>query len=203
MRIHDQLIQVRRTVDLDPAGPTIALTQAFPVGATELWNTCTSPEILARWFEPVEGTLAINGNYRLTASGTTGRIERCEAPRVLTLTWEYAGDVSHVALAIHEDSDGALLTLRHTGAEADHWAEFGPAAGGMGWDEAFLALALLLDGYPDFTVDELQRLLATPEGREFFRASATAWCEAHVTAGADPKDADEAARRAYAFYAEG
>jgi hypothetical protein len=39
-----------------------------------------------------------------------------------------------------------MLVLTHSGANDDPWAEYGPAAGGLGWDESLLALVLHVPG---------------------------------------------------------
>lgn len=199
MNLAHQITAVNRTVTLDPSRQAITLEQIYPTSAEELWWTCTRPERLARWFEPVDGNLVVGGRYRLTSSGTVGTIERCDSPQLLVLTWEYGGDISYVTLTIAEAPGGARLTIRHSAALDDHWATYGPASGGMGWDESLLALALLTSGR-DADPEALQRLLGSDEGRDFLATSARAWRDEHVAAGADSGEAEASARRAYSAY---
>lgn len=211
MTLADQIHPVRRSVDLDASGPVIAVERTFPTTIEDLWGACTDPSRLARWFEPVEGTLELGGRYRLQHSGTEGTVEECTPPSggtterggrsaALAITWEYGGDTSQVLVTFAEHTDGATLTIRHVGAYDAHWSEFGPASGGMGWDESLLALDFLLSGDARAELETLQRELSTDDGRSFLTASAHAWRDAHVTAGAAPSDADAASQRALSAY---
>ena len=208
MTIAAQIHRVLRTVDLDAVGPIVAVQQTFATTVDDLWQACTDPARLARWFEPIAGSLRQDGRYRLADSGTEGTIERCEPPTTsvhgrmaaLTVTWEYSGDISRVVATIAAHPEGASLTIQHIGAQDAHWEEFGPASGGMGWDESLLALGLHLEGDPRGEPEALRRELATDAGREFFARSARAWRDAHVAAGASNGSADAASQRSLDAY---
>lgn len=92
------------------------------------------------------------------------------------------------------------FTLRHTVPEDAHWKTFGPAATGCGWDGALYGLALHLEDPSADVLWQLGRFAASPQGAEFTRATAEAWFEAHVAAGADKKPARKASVRTAAFY---
>lgn len=198
MTIATQIHEVRRTVDLAPVDPVIAVAQTFPTTRDDLWDACTQPARLARWFEPVEGEVALGGRYELASSGTEGTIERCEPPMLFALTWEYGGDVSRVVVTVAAVEGGARLTIAHAATRDDHWEAYGPAAGGMGWDESLLALALHLADDERSTPDAMEALFESEEGRAFAEASASAWRQAYVDAGADPAEAEAASARAIA-----
>lgn len=191
-----QIHEVLRTVDLAASGPVVAVAQTFATSPADLWDACTRPARLARWFEPVEGDLLVGGRYRLADSGTEGTVERCEAPHALAVTWEYDGDASRVVATIEAVADGARLTIAHEGVEDEHWRELGPSAGGLGWDESLLALGLHLRGDDGSAPEALQASLATDEGDAFLAQAADAWRGAHVEAGADPSAAAAQAARA-------
>lgn len=205
MHLAEQINRVIRRVTSTGERHTIVVEQEFPVAAGELWAACTEAGRLARWFEPVTGDLRPGGRYRLTGSGTEGTIERCEPPARLAITWEYGGDVSHVALTLTPAPAGAgtVLRLEHTAADSDYWRDYGPAAGGAGWDESLLALSLHLAGDPRSGPAEMAELTTTDEGREFARHSVAAWQAAHVEAGADRATAQAAATRTLEFYSAG
>lgn len=90
--------------------------------------------------------------------------------------------------------------LRHTVPADAHWATFGPAATGCGWDGALYALALHLQDPSVDLMGDLGAFAGSPEGAEFTRATADAWFEAHVAAGSDKKPARKASVRTAAFY---
>mgnify|MGYP003753663377 CR=1 FL=1 len=133
MTIANQIADVLRRVDMIGSGHVITISQTYRATAEDLWDACTGPERLERWFEPIEGDLHRGGRYRLTDSCTEGTIEQCDAPRSLGITWEYEDDDSRVLLSIDETDLGtATLTIRHLGDNSEHWQTYGPAAGGSG-----------------------------------------------------------------------
>lgn len=92
------------------------------------------------------------------------------------------------------------FTLRHTVPADAHWAHFGPAATGCGWDAALYGLALHLEDPSADVMPRLSRFAASPEGADFTRATAEAWFEAHIATGVDKKPARKASVRTAAFY---
>jgi hypothetical protein len=72
----------------------------------------------------------------------------------------------------------------------------------VGWDLAFLGLALHLDsGGQAIDQSESHAWLASDAGKAFMRTSANLWGEAHVKADEDPEVAGAMARRTADFYA--
>src|SRR5215207_8225480 len=94
---------------------------------------------------------------------------------------------------------GTELRLRHAVGDGDHWATYGPAAVGVGWDLALLGLALYLR--TGASVDDPETFGRSPEGREFMRRSAADWGAAHAVTGVEAATAHEAAARTSAAYA--
>ena len=86
-------------------------------------------------------------------------------------------------------------------ASEEHWKQYGPGAGGVGWDLTFLGLALHLDsGGQAIDAKNTDAWLASDAGKAFMRNSADDWREAHVKAGEDPEVAEAMARRTADFY---
>jgi uncharacterized protein YndB with AHSA1/START domain len=194
-----ELERMRRTVS-GGDGHVVELTRAYDAPVEDLWDACTRPERVVRWFLPVTGDLRPGGSYQLEGNAG-GRIEACEPPRHLGLTWVFDDKTSLVAADfVPLDGGRAELRLRHTVADDDHWASFGPGATGVGWDLALLGLAAYLDGEP---VTDPDAFVASPEAQAFMRRCAAEWGQAHAAAGAPPDVAREAAERTSAAYAPG
>lgn len=202
MTFATQLDGVLRRVDLDGTGDATALTQTFAASVDDLWSACTDPRRLARWFELVEAELRLGGRYRMADSGTVGTVETCDAPNALSITWEHGDDSSRVTVTVDTaaaddatDPGSATLTARHDGDDDENWREHGPAAGGRGWDAAFLGLAMLLDD-PTTSADDVLLRMTSPEGARFVEDIAARWSTAHQAAGASSSEADADGARA-------
>ena len=50
----------------------------------DVWQACTDPERLRRWYAPVEGDLQVGGSFTQGDFGS-GLVLRCEAPTLLTV----------------------------------------------------------------------------------------------------------------------
>lgn len=186
-----------------PAGEarTLTIERVYDTPVEDLWDACTNPERLPRWFLPVSGDLREGGRYAFEGNAS-GTIERCEPPRGLSATWEYGGQVSWVELRLTpEPGGGARFALEHVAHVDDQiWAQFGPGAVGVGWDGAVLALSLYLagSGFADAAAGAAWQ--ASDQGREFSRRAGERWAEASIAAGTDPADARAAAERTAEFY---
>lgn len=180
----------------------IELAQELPTDAADLWDAVTSADRVPRWFLPLEGDLREGGRYALQGNAS-GTIERCVAPESFALTWEFGGDVSHVVVRVAPaGEDRATLTLEHLAPAGDaSWAEFGPGAGGVGWDLSFLGLALYVGSRGAFDPDAGTSWAGEEDGTRFIALSGGAWHDADVAAGADPATARAAADRTIAAYA--
>ncbi len=49
----------------------------------DVWDACTNPDRLSRWYAPVDGDLREGGTFTQGDFGS-GRITRCQAPHLLT-----------------------------------------------------------------------------------------------------------------------
>ena len=192
-----------RTRDGQPVMAVIA-TRVYATDCGDLWNALTDAERLPRWFLPVTGQLERGGRYQLEGNAQ-GSILKCDPPKELEITWEFGGQVSWVRLLLAQEADGTRVTLEHLipkdEAAEEHWKQFGPGAGGVGWDLSFLGLDLhVAAGGQAIDREKDAAWLASDAGKAFLRTSADRWREAHVDAGEDPGVADEMAKRTADFY---
>jgi uncharacterized protein YndB with AHSA1/START domain len=203
--ISEQISAVRRVVGTRvlEAGEarTVTITRTYPVPVTDLWDACTNPERIPRWFLPVSGELRLGGHYQLEGNAG-GRIERCDPPNSFAATWEYGGEVSWIELRLHpEGADHARFELEHIShVEDTRWAEFGPGAVGIGWELAIRALTEHLDSGQRVDPQAAQAWMASADGRRFVTESSERWYEASVAAGTDQAAARAAADRTTAAY---
>lgn len=201
---HSQLSDVTRTVVPAEGGHVVSLAQTLPVHPEELWSALTIGSHLESWFGRASGEVVAGGRYELPDMETRGEVLAVEEPRRLLLTWEFGKGASEMELLVEpvEGADPAAsrFELRHTVPADAHWQTFGPAATGCGWDAALYGLALHLEDPSADLLPRLSRFAGSSEGAEFTRATAEAWFEAHVAAGADKKPARKASVRTAAFY---
>jgi uncharacterized protein YndB with AHSA1/START domain len=143
-----QINAVQRTVGTRTwqAGEVRVVTvrQSYPTDAADLWDACTNPERIPRWFLPISGELEVGGTYQLEGNAG-GTVQTCDPPHAFTATWECNGQVSWIEVRILDDGPGtARLELDHIAPACDDefWARYGPSSVGMGWDGALLGLAI-------------------------------------------------------------
>ena len=188
-----------------PAGEArvIRLRRTYDAPIEDVWDALTSPERISRWFLPISGDYRIGGRYQFEGNAG-GEILACDRPHRLRVTWGYGemvgeADVSELEVRLSAVGDQAtVFELEHTAVVPDdRWAEYGPGAVGVGWDQGLFGLAQHLGGgsFADPGTWEL-----SAEGREFATRSSAAWGEANVAAGTDPAAAARAVANTTAFY---
>jgi uncharacterized protein YndB with AHSA1/START domain len=181
---------------------TLVISRVYDTPPEDLWDACTNPERIPRWFLPVSGDLRPGGRYELQGNAS-GTIERCEPPHSLDATWEYGGQVSWIELRLTPEAEGGTrFALEHIAhVDDDMWSQFGPGAVGVGWDGAFLGMSLYLAGGGEPVDREaVEAWQASDEGREFHRLSSERWVEASIAWGTDPAAAHAAGKRTTDFY---
>lgn len=201
--------QIRRVEDRDHEGKparVVVAERLYPTDIADLWDALTSAERIPRWFLPISGALKLGGRYQLEGNAG-GTITRCDAPQALDVTWEFGGGLSWVTVRLAEEGEETRLTLEHIARATDldeHWNTYGPGAVGVGWDLSLMGLGLYLagDGSP-VDHEAAHAWMASEDGKAFMRASASAWAQAHVAAGADRAMAEAMAQRTAAFYTGG
>ncbi|HSL77691.1 MAG TPA: SRPBCC family protein [Candidatus Limnocylindrales bacterium] len=190
------------------AGPgrSVRLTREYGAPIDDVWDAVTNPERIGRWFLPITGEYRLGGRYQFEGNAG-GEIVACEKPNRLKVTWVYGeptsdADLSEVEVRLSAlDGETTRFELVHTAiVPEDRWAEYGPGAVGVGWEQGLLGLTLHLRGERDSIGDPVAWQLSD-EGREFASRSSVAWGKANVAAGADPAVAAKAVENTTAFYA--
>jgi uncharacterized protein YndB with AHSA1/START domain len=203
--VAQQINAVSRAVGRREFGPGEArvstISQAYAADADDVWDACTDPERLRRWFLPVTGELKVGGRYQLQGNAG-GTIERCDPPKSFSATWEFGGQVSWIEVRVVPEAEGKTrFELEHIAHVADDlWDTYGPGATGVGWDLAFFGLAQYLGPDPALTPENAEAWAASPEGVEFVTQAAHRWYEADVAAGTAEHKARAAADRVREFY---
>lgn len=201
IEVTEQIGSVSRAVNKTGKTRVVTVARTYPAAVEDVWDACTNPERIPRWFLPVTGELRLGGRYQLEGNAG-GTVERCDPPKGFSATWEYGGEVSWIELRLTPDAGGGTrFELDHIiPADDERWAEFGPGAVGIGWDSMLVGLTVHLASGRTVDPMEAARWMASDEGKEFFLASGRAWCEADIAAGADPAGAQAAADRTIAAY---
>lgn len=179
----------------------LTISQTYRGSLEELWDACTNPERLPRWFLPVSGELRVGGRYQIEGNAS-GTILGCEPPNRLEATWEYGDEVSWIEVRLSAEPEGRTrLQLEHVAhVDDERWAEFGPGAVGIGWDLALMGLADHLAGADPVDPQRSAEWAASDAGKQFMARSSELWCEASIAAGTDKAAAAAAAERTTAFY---
>jgi uncharacterized protein YndB with AHSA1/START domain len=141
---------LRRLDRLDGGLCRMTLARRYPASEEVLWAALTDPDLLVRWFLPITGDLREGGRYELEGNAI-GRILRCNRPRHLELTWEYAGFVSNVRLNLAPEVGTTVLQLEHEPVPVEIVPNAGKVWGlGAVWELAMTAL----DGFVTGTFSE-------------------------------------------------
>ena len=177
----------------------VGLSRSFDTTLEDLWDAVSSADRIPRWFAPVTGSLEPGGRFQVEGNAG-GDIVVCEARSHFGLTWEFAGDTSWVEVQVWEEEAGRVgLALTHTALLSEHREQFGAGAVGVGWETAFLGLALHLAD-PSWPKPDVEEFAFSEEGRAFIHGSSEGWYHAQVDAGTEPEAARAAAGRTAAFY---
>ncbi|MGW4523569.1 SRPBCC family protein [Amycolatopsis sp. NPDC004378] len=201
--VSHQISAVRRTLgDRVLEGKearVLTISQVYDTDLDDLWDACTNPERIPRWFLPVSGDLKPGGKYQFEGNAG-GTVERCDPPKSFAATWEFGGNVSWIEVRLTPEGEGTRFELEHVAHVDDRWDEFGPGAVGIGWDGALVGLVLHLSAGSAVDPEAAMSWMMSPEGIEFMTASGEAWYAADVAAGADPSQARTAADRTLKAY---
>jgi uncharacterized protein YndB with AHSA1/START domain len=179
----------------------VTVSQTYKGSLDDVWDACTNPERISRWFLPVSGDLRVDGRYQLEGNAG-GTVERCDPPKSFAATWEYGGEVSWIEVRLSAESDGRTrFELQHIAhVDDERWAEFGPGAVGVGWDMGLIGLELHLSSGRAVDPQESAAWMASDDGRQFVTLSSQQWCDASIAAGTNETEARDAAQRTTAAY---
>src|SRR3954451_23605261 len=78
---------------------TVTITRTYAADLEDVWDACTNPERIPRWFLPISGELREGGRYQLEGNAG-GIIQSCDAPHGFSATWEMGVDVSWIELRL-------------------------------------------------------------------------------------------------------
>lgn len=120
----------RRTI---PAGPArvAAFTRVYETTIEDLWDACTNPERLRRWYVPVTGELRLGGRFDQVNMGS-GTVVECDAPHFLKLSLGRGGaDEIELRLSPGPERGQTTLRLEHATTLASH------EIGGQTYDAIF------------------------------------------------------------------
>ena len=201
--VQAQLSAIDRSVSfLDREGQpaaAITLSREFDTTLLDLWGAVTSASRIPLWAMPITGELALGGKYQLEGNAG-GTIETCDYLNHIGLTWEFGEDTSWVDFRFtHARGNRARLSVTHTAMLSDFWDTYGPGAAGVGWEMAFLGLALYTSD-PNFVRPDPEEFAFSPDGKAMLTGSSNAWGQAAIAAGTDPNKAQAAANQTTAFY---
>ena len=189
-----------RTFD-DGEARTVVIARTYDASVEDVWDACTNPERIPRWFLPVSGELRAGGRYQLEGNAG-GTIESCDPPHGFVATWEFGGNMSRIVLQLSDAGGGRTrFQLEHTAPDGEHWTQFGPGAVGIGWELGLMGLGLHLSSGAAADPKASAAWSASEQGRRFISLSSERWCDAAIEAGGNPADARAAAERTARFYA--
>lgn len=202
--VEKHLVAIDRSVSFlerdGKSASAVAISRTFDANLSDLWNAVTNPDRLPLWFTNVTGDLQLNGRYHVEGNAS-GTITDCKPQSHVALTWEIFGDISWVELRFDSEAPNLTrLTLTHTSHISEHWDTYGPGATGVGWEMAFLGLALYLADRDHYKKPDETEFAHSLDGKAFITSSSNAWADAGIAAGTDPDMAREAARQTTAFY---
>lgn len=112
-----ELTRVLGRIERSERGVAVVFDRRYATDPVDLWQACTDPERLARWFAPVTGDLRPGGNFRIhfdDADTPPCRVLACEAPQRLVWEWPIREVATVVTVEVHADGDGSRLVLHHT-----------------------------------------------------------------------------------------
>lgn len=185
--ITNQIAAIERGVSrrevADGEEVVVLVRRTYDSATVEVWEALTDPERVKRWFYPVSGDLQVGGTFQLEGNAS-GEIVRCEPPRLLKVT--FGGPTSMVELRLSPaGEDRTVLELEHTVPMSMAMNGAGSLYVGPGWDGAFVALDLYLDGV---VADDPVAAANSPEALELSRQSVHEWITAVKASGTATAD---------------
>ncbi len=189
-----------RTLEAGEARTSV-ISQDYGADVDELWDACTNPERIPRWFLPVSGDLRLGGHYQLEGNAC-GTIQRCDPPNGFAATWEFGGEVTWIEVRLLAGPEGGTrLELEHIAhVDNERCAEFGPGATGVGWELGLVGLSIHLATGEPVDKTAFEAWSTSDDGKRFMTLSSDGWRDASVAAGTDPAEAKQAADRTTAAY---
>jgi uncharacterized protein YndB with AHSA1/START domain len=102
---------VRRPVASGAEARVAVMRRHYDAPVEDVWDACTDPERLARWYVPVTGDLRVGGSFEQVNMGS-GVIVRCEPPTFLLVS--LGGGVDEIELHLAASATGGTdLRIEH------------------------------------------------------------------------------------------
>jgi uncharacterized protein YndB with AHSA1/START domain len=126
---------------------TVRVEDVYDTDIQDLWTALTDPTRLARWIARVEGDLRLGG--QITASFTStwsgsGRIDVCDAPHRLLVTWhEGTDEETTIEAELAAEGDRTRLVIHDRGIPIDELPFHG-----AGWQAHLEDLTAEVKGRP-------------------------------------------------------
>jgi uncharacterized protein YndB with AHSA1/START domain len=97
-----------------PAGEArvAVFTRTYETTVEDLWDACTDPDRLRRWYVPVTGDLRVGGTFQQVNMGS-GEILVCDAPHLLKLSLGGGADEIELRLSPGAEDGTTSLELQH------------------------------------------------------------------------------------------
>jgi uncharacterized protein YndB with AHSA1/START domain len=108
----------RRTLSTGEARVAV-FTRSYETTVEDLWDACTNPERLRRWYVPVTGDLRVGGSFEQLNMGT-GTIVACDAPHFLKLSLGGGTDEMELRLSPGPENGITTLELQHATTRDSH-----------------------------------------------------------------------------------
>ena len=115
-----------------PAGEArvAVFTRTYATTVEDLWDACTNPERLRRWYTHVSGDLRLGGTFEQVNMGS-GTVVACDAPHLLKVSLGGGADEIELRLAPGDEAGTATLELQHATTLDSH------EIGGQTYDAIF------------------------------------------------------------------
>lgn len=95
------------------------MRRTYDAPIEDVWDACTNPERLARWYVPVTGELRVGGRIEQAMMGS-GEITSCEPPHLLMLSLGRGG-TDEIELRLTSTGRGSThLELQHATTIGQH-----------------------------------------------------------------------------------
>ncbi len=102
----------RRPIGGGPARCAV-FRRTYDAVIDDVWDACTDPARLRRWYAPVEGDLTLGGTFTQGPLGT-GRVVACDAPRLLTVELgDAVPTTDEIELRLRAVDGGTELEFEH------------------------------------------------------------------------------------------
>lgn len=113
--VDDMLGASHREVTTRPGEPgrVLLIRRHYRAPVTDVWDACTTPDRLRRFFVPISGDLRVGGRFQFEGNAG-GQILRCEPPHLVRVTWQIGDSpTSEVELRLAAEGTDTVLELEH------------------------------------------------------------------------------------------